>query len=261
MSANTVDHTNLHEAPGATSRGVDGDAEPPNSLPSPTTLTDDPAPRNATFVLETRLRVARVVAGQSIILDNLGTGATVQDGDRLQLSVRTSASGFLYLAFCSGHAADPKYPGLTVFPPQGGLPLTPNVTTVVPGARGAIVLDRQVGQETLYLVLSRTELSQADSVLANAIGAARPGTQSAECGPPLKAALIGANKRNKVAKVWRGLQGAPAHTLTSNDEPEPLVEIHRGGEIVWNGGLQIGVAADSDGIVIQRYSLIHRATK
>jgi hypothetical protein len=41
----------------------------------------------------------------------------------------------------------------------------------------------------------------------------------------------------------------------------PLVVIHRGGDIVWNGGVQVGVAADPDGVVVQSYSLIHKAAK
>jgi len=257
---NAAGHPSSHEVQGSATRGADVDAAPSRSSSGAAARTDPPGPHDAAFVLETRLRAGRVVGGQSIILDNLGTGATVQDGDRLQLSVRTADNSFLYLAFCSGHASDPRYPGLTVFPSQGGLPLTANVTTIVPGAHGAIVLDHEVGQETLYLILSRTELSQADSALASTIAAARQGPHSAECGAPLKAALIGPRKPNKaVPPVWRGQQGPPGRAAATNDEPEPRVEIHRGGDIVWNGGLQVGVAADPDGIVVQRYSLIHKA--
>jgi hypothetical protein len=201
------------------------------------------------------------VNGESIVLDNLGTGATVQDGDRLQLSVRTSDNSFLYLVFCSGRALNPRYPGLTVFPEQGALPLTANVTTIVPAAHGAIVLDHRVGQETLYLILSRTELSQADSVLASVIAAAGHGSRDAECGATLEAAIVGPRIQSKLAQHWGGRRTGLVQEPGKNPEPEPLVEIHRGGNLVWDGGLQVGVAADPDGIVIQRFSLIHKAAK
>jgi hypothetical protein len=37
------------------------------------------------------------------------------------------------------------------------------------------------------------------------------------------------------------------------------LEIPRGGDVVWNSGLEMGVEADPDGIVILRYGLTHIA--
>ncbi|HEX3483366.1 MAG TPA: hypothetical protein VHT91_50490 [Kofleriaceae bacterium] len=44
-------------------------------------------------------------------------------------------------------------------------------------------------------------------------------------------------------------------------EEDPVVEIQRGGDIVWNDGAPTGVEADPDGIVILRFALNHVAAR
>ena len=52
--------------------------------------------------------------------------------------------------------------------------------------------------------------------------------------------------------------GTPKQKAQSS-ERDPVVEIQRGGDIVWNNGLSMGVEADPTGIVILRYGLTHVA--
>jgi hypothetical protein len=220
------------------------------------------------FVLESTLRARRIRNGRPTMFLELGNGATVVDGDRLQVSIRTSQDAYLYLAFCSQNARDPQYPGLKVFPEQGAIRAKAYEATIVPDRAAEIVLDNKPGQEALYLLLSRTELSSADAGLAQVLAAARQGNQSADCG----AVIAGSRKEGKPSAVWSGklrsregrrastaaAAGAPrpAHAAA---EPDPIVEIQRGGDIVWNNGLSMGLDADPDGIVILRYALTHVA--
>src|SRR5215813_6229425 len=110
--------TGSDESPEAT-RGMKIEPVPWTSAKMPSTGSPV-AGSDAPFVLETRLRVRRTQHGQSITLDEIRSGDIVLDGDRLQLSVRTSKDGYLYLAFCSQQARDPRYRGLSVFPDKGG---------------------------------------------------------------------------------------------------------------------------------------------
>lgn len=219
------------------------------------------------FVLESALRARRLHRGQPDLLLELGNGATVIHKDRLQIATRTSSDAYLYLAFCSQHASDPRFGGLKVFPDHGAIRVRAYETTIAPDRAAEIVLDDQPGQETLYLIFSRVELSRADSELAEAIAAARRG--SADCGQPFHAAPLGPARAPGPARVWSGKPGAagrrPAPDTTRGKprapapEDDPVVEIQRGGDIVWNDGAPVGVDADPDGIVILRFALNHVA--
>jgi predicted Ser/Thr protein kinase len=250
-------------------------AEQPTELVAPWTSATTPsagspvAGSDTLFVLETRLRARRTQYGQPITLDEIRSGDTVQDGDRLQLSVRTSKDGYLYLAFCSQHARDPRYRGLSVFPEQGGIRVVANQLTLAPardGKIGEIVLDNQPGQETLYLILSRNELSLADAGLAGVLAAARRGREATDCGAPFQAAVARSHKGNTGQRGWNGgpreasavppaLRGGKEH-VPNPDLDKPVVEIQRGGYVEF-GGAQSGVEADPDGIVVLRYELKH----
>jgi hypothetical protein len=211
------------------------------------------------FVLETRLRARRTQYGQPITLDEVRSGDTVQDGDRLQLSVRTSKDGYLYLAFCSPQARDPRYRGLSVFPDEGGgIPMVANQPTLAPARDGEIVLDNQPGQEALYLILSRHELSRADAGLADVLAAARRGRETTDCGAPFQAAVAGSRKGTIRRRGWNGGQreASAARPTPSSDLGKPVVEIQRGGYVEF-GGTQSGVEADPDGVVVLRYELQH----
>lgn len=223
---------------------------------------------DAPFVLETRLRARRTQHGHSITLDEIRSGDIVLDDDRLQVSVRTSKDGYLYVAFCSQQAKDPRYHGLSVFPDKGGIPMIANQPTLAPardGKIGEIVLDNQPGQESLYLILSRNELSRADAGLADVLAAARQGREATDCGAPFQAAVAGSHKENTERRGWNGgqrearaalaSQSGPGHT-PSPDLGKPVVEIQRGGYVEF-GSVQSGVEADPDGIVVLRYELKH----
>jgi hypothetical protein len=222
--------------------------------------TGAPAARaDAPFVLEARLRVRRTQHGQSITLDEIRSGDVVQDGDRLQLSVRTSTDGYLYLAFCSQQAADPRYRGLSVFPDQGGgIPMIANQLTLAPARDGEIVLDRQPGPEALYLILSRHELLRADAGLAEVLAAARRGRETTDCGAPFQAAVAGPRKRATARRGWNGgpRDARAARQAAKPDLGKPVVEIQRGAYVEF-GGVLSGVEADPDGIVVLRYELQH----
>jgi hypothetical protein len=224
------------------------------------------------FVLESTLRARRMRGGGPTMSFELSNGATVIDGDRLQLSVRTSQDAYLYVAFCSQQARDPRYLGLTVFPEQGAIRARAHEATIVPDRAAEIVLDDKPGPEVLYLILSRVELSSSDAGLAQVLAAARQGSQSADCGAPFRTAVAGSRKGSKPSAVWSGklqarakhrsppgaASGTPQRAIASVEE-DPIVEIQRGGHIVWNNGMSMGLEADPDGIVILRYGLTHVA--
>jgi len=95
----------------------------PDHLPDPAPERRADATPDRPFLLETRLRVQRSQDGRTIMLDELRSGDLVMDGERLRLWVKTSAQGYLYIAFCSQRAGKAGIPGLSVFPEQGGIPL------------------------------------------------------------------------------------------------------------------------------------------
>lgn len=140
------------------------------------------------FVLDAQLSVHRSQGGRSITLAELRSGEVVMDGDRLQLSARTSADGFLYLAFCSQRSQVVGLPGLSVFPPQGEIRLKANQTTPVPAR---LVVDDRPGLETLYVIVSRRELSQSDARLAAVLAVARQQRSTAECSAQFRGAVEG----------------------------------------------------------------------
>jgi hypothetical protein len=245
-------------------RGMDVKLAPWASTATPS-AGSPVAGSDAPFVLETRLRARRTQHGQPITLDEMRSGDTVMDGDRLQLSVRTSKDGYLYLAFCSQQAKDPRYRGLSVFPDKGGIPMVANQPTLAPARDAEIVLDNQPGQEALYLILSRNELPRADADLADVLVAARRGRETTDCGAPFQAAVAGSRQKNIGRRGWNGGQrearAVPApHSgagyAPSPDLGKPVVEIQRGGYVEF-GGVQSGVEADPDGIVVLRYELNH----
>lgn len=217
---------------------------------------------DAPFVLESSLRVHRTQHGHLITLYDVRSGDTVLDDDRLQVTVRTSRDAYLYLAFCSQQALIPRYHGLRVFPDRGWIRVVANQPTLAPardGKIGEIVLDDQPGQEALYVILSRNELSRADAGLADVLAAARRGRQTADCGTPFQAAVAGPHKEDPEHRGWNG--GPPVPHGGEGDAPDPdlgkpVVHIQRGGYVEF-GGIQSGVEADPDGIVILRYELKH----
>jgi hypothetical protein len=223
----------------------------PEPVTSATTPSSGPpvAGSDAPFVLETRLIARRMQHGQPITLDEIHNGDIVLDGDRLQVSVRTSKDGYLYLAFCSQQARDPRYRGLIVFPDEGsGIPMVANQSTLAP-ANAAIVIDKQPGPEPLYLILSRDELSRAG--LADVLAAARQGRETTDCGP-FQAAVAGSRKGN-----GRPRQASAAPPPPNPGPGKPVVVIQRGAYVVF-GSAQSGDKADPDRIVVLRYDLEHR---
>lgn len=249
--------TGSGEPPDST-RGMDIELAPWTSAQTPSAGPPG-AGSDAPFVLETRLRARRTQHGQPITLDEIRSGDTVLDGDRLQLSVRTSKDGYLYLAFCSQQARDPRYRGLSVFPDEGGgIPMVANQPTLAPARDGAIVLDHQPGQEALYLILSRHELSLSDAGLADVLAAARRGREATDCGAPFQAAVAGSRKGTTRRRGWNGgpREARAAPPAPNPDLGKPVVEIQRGGYVEF-GGAQSGVETDPDGIVILRYELKH----
>jgi hypothetical protein len=239
--------------------------------PSEARAAAPPAAPALGFVLESALRARRLHRGQPDLLLELGNGMTVIHGDRLQIATRTSSDAYLYLAFCSQHASDPRFAGLKVFPDRGAIRVRAYETTIAPDRAAEIVLDDQPGQEMLYLIFSRVELSRADSELADAIAAARRGSQSADCGQPFHAAPPGRARDPGPARVWSGKPRAAGQPPASGNtrgkpkatapEDDPVVEIQRGGDIVWNDGAPVGVDTDPDGIVILRFALNHVAAR
>jgi hypothetical protein len=239
-----------------------------------------PAPATASpatsrpFVLEHGLHARRTVGGDSITLDDVVTGHSVLvSGDRLQLSIRTSQRGYLYVAFCSQHDTGARVHGFSVFPAKGSIELTPDVERIVPSIKEEIKLDDHPGRETIFIVVSKTELSRSDSRLANILHGARQGADAADCdslqrvaaGPAKPAAKPAPRPANRGVSL---LHDPPSH------RPPPVATIERGVDIVLNpdlAGSDRGEDADSaapparpvdagpDGIVVLRYDFRHVA--
>jgi hypothetical protein len=252
-------HTSADD-PARDTRGMVIESTPSTSCASPAAAT--PSGAVAPFVLEARLRARRTHHRQSITLDEIHSGDTLMNGDRLKLSIRTSRDGYLYLAFCSPRAKNPRYHGLSVFPERGGIPMVANQLTLAPPGDEEIVLDEQPGQEALYLIVSGDELSRADARLADALAAARQGRGTTDCGVPFQAAVSRPGNRNTGGRAWNGRQpkaradGPDASLVGAPELGKPVVDIQRGAYVEC-GPVQSGVASDPDGVVVLRYDLKH----
>jgi hypothetical protein len=227
------------------------------------------------FVLEATLRARRLHRDHPIVLLELANGSTVLDRDRLQMYVRTSQDAYLNVAFCSQHADDRRFAGLKVFPDVGALRVRAYETAIVPDRMAEIVLDDKPGPEAIYLVLSRVELSTSDAELAQLIASARRGHELSDCTGPLKGPTRDVRPDGTPAPPpprkapipgkrptpSRGPSASPSGTSKTpppRPEDEPVVELQRGGDIVWNHDA-IGLEADPAGIVVLRYGLTHVA--
>lgn len=99
---------------------------------------------------------------------------TVRTGDRIRVSVQTSEEAYLYLAFCS-------HQKLTVYPSPHGIRTHAGELLFVPQGSADLVVDENPGDEVLYVIASRTELSLADPNLAQALAAQRPSNTPVDC--------------------------------------------------------------------------------
>lgn len=282
MVTESIDGVEVSQAQPAAAPPSAGASSPPTKLP---------------FVLEHHLHARRTIRDDSVTLDDVVTGQSILvDGDRLQLEIQTSENGYLYLAFCSRHDTGPRYHGLSVFPAQGGQALMANVAQIMPSTVDEIVLDNQPGSEIIFVIVSKTELSRADSRLADILDGARQGVASAECrsfqqavvAPPPKA-VPSAGKptfRGRMAPAVASpiAPGGPAEPPARR----PEARIERGVDIVFNPGLVSansgvpsaatspaaqnqpagnprknqplrGIDADAGGIVVLRYEFRHVA--
>lgn len=210
------------------------------------------APSATPFVLEATPHARRLQNGISIARGELHDGDTVTNGERLQLSLRTSERAHVVLAFCSQLAAGSTSYGLTMYPAQGSIQVNANETTILPDKASEIVLDDKPGREALYLIVSHDELSLADSRLAAAFTAARQAGQAADCGGPFRAALAGPSQARPAPGPLRSDRSPPMPPATKR---EPVVVIERGGDVVWNSG----VNGDTSGIAVLRYGFTHVA--
>lgn len=266
--------------PRTTSASAPVDGEPPLEGDTTRGMGIETAPDavpGEPFILEATLHVRRLENGISVSRGEVRDGGTVMSGDRIQIFVRTTRDAHLYLAYCSQQAADPRYPGLMVFPPQGSIPVKANDVAIAPDRAAEIVLDNNLGPESLYLILSRIDLPVADPRVADAIAAARRGTATGDCGDPLHLADRGAPKvAKKVKKPNRAVApvsgfnsssgtGAAARPpsaalVVSTETGEPILDPTRGGEVVWMNGSFGGANPASPGLVVLRYGLQHIAT-
>src|SRR5690349_8781510 len=145
------------------------------------------------FVVDAHLRARRTMDGRTISLGEVHTGDTLVTKDHVRVSIRASHAAHLYLAYCSQGDRDPRYRGLTVFPEHGSIDVVANELTIAPSRKRAIILDDKPGKETLYVVVSRSELSSSDAQLAKALDVARLGAQG-ECGAKFQTAIAGPAK-------------------------------------------------------------------
>lgn len=240
------------QQPSASGRFSEAGSEQPPAV--------QPSAPHVPFVVDVGLRARRIRHGHSIVLDP--NGALMKD-DRLQFSVQTSQPGYLYIAFCS-HRNDPKYQhlgelGLSVFPKDHGIVMTAYVPTIAPDPKAEIVLDDSPESETLYLILSRSELSQADPALADALSDSQAIEQTARCGDKLRHALSRPSSPapRGVAATVQPTPEIPKPPTVGRVEPPKVGRVERGVEIVFNDGAQTGIDADANGVVVKRFDLKH----
>ncbi len=219
-----------------------------------TTPSPEPDPP---FVLDTRLAVHRSQGKRSITLDELRSGDVIMDGDRLQLSARTSSDSYLYVAFCSQRWQIPGVPGLSVFPAQGEVRLSANRMTQVPVR---LVVDNHPGIETLYVILSRHELSRSDARLAEVLAIARREQNTAECGARFHKVVAGPRDTTPAPRSAGHDRPGGAQQASSAVHAAPpghtKPSVTRGIDVVWDD-VPRGVDADADGIVVLRYEFTH----
>jgi hypothetical protein len=192
----------------------------------------------------------------------LRDGDTVMTGDRIRVSVTTSADAYLYLASC----ADQQ---LQIYPSQRGVRTKAGELVLVPEGGGDLVLDDHPGSEVLYLIVSRNELSRADPHLAAVIlttgVTTGDRTTAVDCGESLDIRLMKSTGALPPSNVLRG-ERFPKNRMprARTDSPEDPALARNPGDIVWytaDGASSPGsvVAADADGIAVVRYRFIHVA--
>lgn len=226
------------------------------------------------LVLDVNLRARRHLDGHELLLDRLQNGATLQDGDRLQLLVTTAHDAHLHVAFCSTASAGSQLGALSIFPPQGSIRARRQQTTFVPGPQKEIVLDDTPGEEVLYLIVSRAELSHADASIASAIESARGGDPSTDCKKLHRVALQEApsqraaerptrarKKRSKENQERLEARATPHEGPAYAGAASPRASRVRGAYVadrISEGG---PVRADAAGIVVLRYELKHQSRR
>ncbi len=230
------------------------------------------------LVLEVNLRARRELDGQDLLLDRLQNGATLRDGDRLQLLVTTADDAHVYVAFCSTNDASGQLGELSLFPPRGSIRAKAGQVTFVPGPQKEIVLDDTPGEEVLYLIVSRVELSLADASLASAIDAARS-ARAADCqelrhaarekGPSTSAtrrpASASARKKRSDEKPGRlGGRAAVDATYAGTSYAGitgPRASQVRGAYVEDRSSGRDLIRADAAGIVVLRYRFTHQSVR
>lgn len=229
--------------------------------PAPAGTTSLETERGATVQFEpVDLQVALHVRGSRT--GELRHGDLVQNGDRIQLTIRTREDSHVYLAYCSTKG------GLAWFPDQGSIVARAGVPTLAPAARASIVMDDNPGPESLYVVLSQRELSLSDAELSSFLEAARAGGSTKDCERPFARQRNRPPKRSdppsrKQARDETAAMGAlpyvaePKAPSAAPKDPPPRVELIRGGYIAWDDPQQVTAHVDASGIAILRYAFTH----
>ena len=236
----------------------------------------DDGERGATVQLApTTLMVGLLVNGADA---DLRDGRIVHSGDRLQITVQPEEDLHVYLGYCSTKGR------LSWFPERGALMARAGVPLVAPAERGAIVLDDQVGRETLYVVVSQRELSQADQELASAIERYKQGSAEPDCATPFdrpparppihkrparpgraptKAAprATTAATTTSATNQWSGspARAQPEETAAAMERPDPTVGMVRGDSLRSDNLQQLTLSVDASGIAILRTRFQHAA--
>lgn len=135
------------------------------------------AVESAPFTLQIGLRIHGSKEGP------LSDGDTVMTGDRIQVFAQTTEDAHMYLVFCA------EVRKLAVFPSHGSISTPAGTTTVAPGKDASLVVDDQLGSETLYVILSRADLVSTDPRLADALHAAQSGEAAVDCGSRFQPAV------------------------------------------------------------------------
>lgn len=209
--------------------------------------------RDDVLVLDVNLRAYRTLDGAELVLDRLQSGASVRDGDRLQLIVTTAHDAHIYVAFCSTTNTQPELEALSVYPPRGAILAKRHQVTFIPGRTKEIVLDDNPGEEVLYLIVTRAQLSQADAPLAQVIEWIQESAHPTDCQKLQRAALPDRRARKPAP-------GPAAPSVSYAGPDRPTVSRMRGAH-VRDRAADGPIRADVSGVVVLRYDLQHHARR
>jgi len=167
----------------------------------------------------------------------------LRSGGRIGLEVRSSREAQGYLLHCDARGV------LSVFPPTGPIRFSAEGREPLPAFGTQLPLGPQLGDETLYVLVSQQPIEQSDPKLKALF--AQAGKHGGTCGAELETLLIGAAERAK-QQYTRG--GVLPQLET---ERQRQLSVLRGHEAATLYPAVVHASAGQDGVVVFRFHYRH----